>query len=117
MAMDAATQENACLWAIPGGHREPLRSKMQRNNQGCVEFITLDERPLPEDGFVPLEVPQGTLVLLHGLLPHKSEANRSGKSRYAFALHVIEGNADYGKENWLQRGPEMPLRGFESLPC
>lgn len=117
IAMDAATKENACLWAVPGGHREALRSKMQRDGNGGVEFITLDERPLPQEGYVALEVPQGTLVLLHGLLPHKSEANRSEKSRYAFALHVIEGNAEYGPENWLQRPADMPLMGFQRMRC
>jgi len=27
-------------------------------------------------------------------------------------MHLIEGNADYPEWNWLQRSPEMPLRGF-----
>jgi len=27
-------------------------------------------------------------------------------------VHVIEGDAGYPDENWLQRGDDMPLRGF-----
>ena len=46
--------------------------------------------PTPPDELVPLEVPAGTLVVLHGLLPHWSDANRSGRSRHAYtrALHL-----------------------------
>ena len=51
----------------------------------------------------PLEVKKGTLVLLHGRLPHYSKENISSKSRHAYTLHVIDGNNKYPKENWLQR--------------
>jgi len=27
-------------------------------------------------------------------------------------MHLIEGTANYPQWNWLQRPPEMPLRGF-----
>ena len=51
-------------------------------------------------------------ILLDGMLPHGSAANRSNLSRHAYSLHVIDGTCRYLPENWLQRGPEMPLRGF-----
>ena len=72
---------------------------------------TLSQDELP-DCDVALPAPQGTLILLHGRFPHLSPANHSNASRYAYALHMIEGTADYGPENWLQRGSDMPLRGF-----
>jgi phytanoyl-CoA hydroxylase len=59
-----------------------------------------------------LEAKRGTLVALHGLLPHYSGANRSVRSRHAYTLHVIDGACRYPADNWLRRGPEMPLRGF-----
>jgi phytanoyl-CoA hydroxylase len=52
------------------------------------------------------------MVILHGLLPHLSYANRSAKSRHAYTLHVIDGACDYPVDNWLRRAPDMPLRGF-----
>jgi phytanoyl-CoA hydroxylase len=52
------------------------------------------------------------LIVLHPLLPHLSRANRSSKSRHAYTLHVIDAAVDYSKDNWLQRSPDMPLRGF-----
>ena len=42
----------------------------------------------------------GTLVVIHGNVLHKSEANRSLKSRYIYTFHVIEGEAEYDHKNW-----------------
>ncbi|MDH3660767.1 MAG: phytanoyl-CoA dioxygenase family protein [Alphaproteobacteria bacterium] len=110
-ALEDATKENGCLWAEPGGHEGPLRSRFIRNDRG-TEMIELDSTPLPTEGLAPLEVERGSLVVLHGLLPHWSAPNRSASSRHAYALHVIDGEAHYSRDNWLQRAEDMPLRGF-----
>ncbi|MEM7044866.1 MAG: phytanoyl-CoA dioxygenase family protein [Pseudomonadota bacterium] len=110
-ALEDATEENGCLWAEPGGHEGPLRSRFVREGSG-TRMIDLDPTPLPTDGLVPLEVERGSLVVLHGLLPHWSAPNRSKTSRHAYALHVIDGESVYNADNWLQRGSNMPLRGF-----
>ncbi len=110
VALEDATQENGCMWALPGGHRAGLKRRFKRAGAG-VAFEELDLTPFPF-GEVPLEAPQGTLVVLHGLLPHHSGPNRSKHSRLAYSLHVIEADADYPADNWLQRAPELPLRGF-----
>jgi phytanoyl-CoA hydroxylase len=75
-------------------------------------MVTLHPTPLPVEGLVPLEVPKGTLVVLHGFLPHGSAPNRSAHSRHAYTLHVVDGRCAYRPDNWLQRAPDMPLRGF-----
>ena len=38
----------------------------------------------------------------------------SGAERlcHAYTLHVIDQRCHYPASNWLQRGPELPLRGF-----
>jgi len=112
-ALEDATIENGCLWAIPGGHKLGLKSRWVRTATG-MKFEIFDSSPWPEDRLVPLEVRQGSLIILDGLLPHKSLANRSSKSRHAYSLHVINGNSRYPENNWLQRSVEMPLRGFDS---
>lgn len=111
-ALEAATQENGCLWALPGGHKLGLKKRFERAAEGGTRFEVLDETPFPPTGLVPLEVPQGTLVILHGLLPHLSQANRSPKSRHAYTLHLVDGACHYPSENWLQRGADFPARGF-----
>lgn len=109
-ALEDATLENGCLWAIPGGHKLGLKKRFSRAETGGTKFDVLDNSPWPDDLLVPLEVKAGTLVILHGLLPHMSHANRSPKSRHAYAVHVVDGTAKYPAENWLRR--EMPPRGF-----
>ena len=44
---------------------------------------------------MPLEVKKGSLILLHGLLPHRSFENRSSHSRHAYTLHLIGADAKY----------------------
>ena len=110
VALEDATTENGCLYAETGGHRGPLR-KLFRDVDGVLMMEELDNTPFGEAD-VALTARKGTLVLLHGRVPHRSSANMSNTSRHAFALHVIEGSAHYPAENWLQRGVEHPLRGF-----
>jgi phytanoyl-CoA hydroxylase len=111
-ALEDATIENGCLWAIPGGHKLGLKSRWVRS-ANSMSFEVFDSMPWPEDQLAPLEVRKGSLIILNGLLPHKSLANRSAKSRHAYSLHVINGNSRYPESNWLQRSAEMPLRGFD----
>jgi phytanoyl-CoA hydroxylase len=111
-AIEDATIENGCMWALPGGHRLPVRKRFRVADGGGTTFEVFDDEPYPSDGEVPLEAPKGTLILLHGLLPHHSEANTSDRPRDAYTVHVIEGSARYPADNWLQRDASMPLRGF-----
>jgi len=111
-ALEDATIENGCLWAIPGGHRRGLKSRWVRSRDGGMEFEIYDKEPWPENELVPLEVKKGSLILLHGLLPHRSFENRSPHSRHAYTLHLIRAGAKYPSDNWLQRSTTMPLRGF-----
>jgi len=110
-ALEDATIENGCLWAILGGHRSGLKSRWVRSPEG-MKFETYDTSPWPEDHLVPLEVRKGSLILLHGLLPHRSFENKSSRSRHAYTLHLISANSHYPADNWLQRSPTMPFRGF-----
>ena len=103
----------------PAGHRGPLRSRFVRagaTDADGTRFEPLDPTPLPEPGeggpLVPLEVAAGTLVVLHGRLPHWSRTEPVG----AVAPRLL-GARDRG---WrpVPRGqlaptpPELALRGF-----
>lgn len=108
-ALEDATIDNGCLWAIPGGHRGGLKSRWVRAPEGRMRFEVYDPEPWPENQLVPLEVSKGSLIILNGLLPHRSYENRSTRSRHAYTLHLIHAEADYSADNWLQR---IGLRGF-----
>ena len=111
-AIEDATIENGCLWALPGGHTANLKSRFVRKEGGGTQLVVFDESTVDVDKLVPLEVTRGTLILLHGLLPHLSKVTRSKKSRHAFTLHIIEGDYHYPEDNWLQRPKYTPFRGF-----
>jgi phytanoyl-CoA hydroxylase len=103
-ALEDATRENGCLWAIAGGHKQGLKSRFVRDEEnGGTKFIHYDKSEWNLEKLIPLEVKTGTLILLHGLLPHLSYENSSAKSRHAHSIHVIDAACDYPKDNWLQR--------------
>jgi phytanoyl-CoA hydroxylase len=110
-ALEDATIENGCLWAKPGGHTTSLRSWFRRKPSGGTEMHMLDNESLSMEGMIPLEVKKGTCIVLHGLLPHYSLPNTSGKSRQAYSLHAIDSKATYPEENWLQLNMAA-LKGF-----
>lgn len=116
VALEDATLENGCLWALPGHHKRGPKERMRRVEHRPGEIGTrmevLDTAPFPTDEGVALEVAAGTVVVLDGLLPHWSAPNTSDRSRHAYTLHLIDGKASYAEDNWLQRSPELPLRGF-----
>ena len=115
-ALEDATLDNGCLWAVPGGQRRHgVRNRFLRTPAGSADLTAFeppDAPPLPRDGEVPLPVPKGAVIVLDGRLPHRSDANRSARSRHAYTLHIIEADAEYPADNWLQRRPSLPLRGF-----
>lgn len=112
LAIDEATLENGCMEFIPGEHRKPLKSLFRRKPDGGTESLKLDDAPYPEDRRVAAPAAIGDLVIFSGRAPHMSRANRSGKARMAYTLHMISAAAHYPEWNWLQRPASMPLRGF-----
>lgn len=111
LALEDADETNGCLIAIPGGHQGPLRQRFL-DRDGALTMETLDETPFETDHFVALPARKGTVIALHGLLPHGSTANRSERSRMAYTLHVVDGSAVWHPGNWIKRRPDDPFRGF-----
>lgn len=111
-ALEDADSSNGGMLAMPGAHRGPLRKRFRRVGDDGLVTDTLDEAPWPDRPAVKLDARKGSLVVLHGLIPHYSSANRSTRSRHAYTLHVIDGASAYPADNWLRRAPHLPLRGF-----
>jgi len=112
VAIDDATVNNGCLWAIPGGHKIPVKSRFLRRGDTTVTEV-FDDTPYPLERAVSIEAKRGTLVLLDGALPHWSDVNKSDQPRQAYTLHIVDGAADWDDRNWLQR-PTVAFQGFES---
>ncbi|KAF8252593.1 phytanoyl-CoA dioxygenase [Wilcoxina mikolae CBS 423.85] len=123
-ALEDATQENGCLSFAPGSHKRcPIKKRFLRVPEGGTGFEDVAEgkgNGVTEKGLVTIErkeefvvgeVKRGSLVLIHGNVLHKSEKNLSGKSRFIYTFHVIEGENEYDARNWMQ----PPSEGFSKL--
>lgn len=114
LALEDATIENGCLWALPGSHKAGVHKHFVRDPIDSAVSFTGAMPEIDMNEFEPVEVKAGTLVLLHGANLHMSRENKSGKSRHAFSVHCVEGapGVNYRSDNWLQRKKDFP---FEPL--
>lgn len=86
IALDDATVENGCLWAIPGSHRPGvLWPQEQRQDPRFDCSAETHGYPFPDEEAVPLEAKAGDIVLFNGYLLHRSLPN-TAPSGYRRAL-------------------------------
>jgi len=76
IAIDDATEENGCVWAIQGSHKLGLVPHVHRELQVPESEIDLKKA-------VPVPVKPGGLLIFHSLVLHMSKANTSDKPRCA----------------------------------
>ena len=87
IAVDEATEENGCLWIIPGSHKTGYLYP-QREHEKPEEFDFAPESyGFDESAEVPVEVKAGTLVFFNGYLLHRSRKNRSDVYRRVLVNH------------------------------
>lgn len=114
-SLEDCTAENGCLSYSPGSHKMfPITNRFVKVNDGKdgCNFISVDNELNKEsksseipDYYKMVECKAGSLILIHNSVLHKSEKNRSPKSRFAYTFHVIDGRCKYDKLNWLQVPP------------
>lgn len=109
LALDDATAENGCLEFIPGSHRLPLLRRFVRSKSKSSDALiewTSPPNEYQDDQFVSVPVKRGDMVLIHGLVIHRSAANQSNHARWIYTFHVYDkGQSVYLNDNWLQ--PEI----------
>lgn len=72
-------------------------------------FEPAEETAFLLEGAIPLVIGKGNLVILHDSVVHFSNGNTSDISRFAYSIHVIEGDGvAWDKDNWLQRETPFP---------
>src|SRR3712207_8586991 len=72
-ALEDATVENGCLWAIPGGHKRGLKSRWLRSPDGPMKFEVYDAEPRSEEHTSELQSRQYLVCRL--LLEKKKETS------------------------------------------
>lgn len=112
--LDDCKITNGCLWAVPGSHRLGVHRRYRRRDPPNIGTEFLPTEPIEWDisQAIPLEIPKGSLVILHSALVHYSLENTSSTPRHAYSIHVVDGGEGilYPRDNWLQRPPEHPFK-------
>ncbi|KAH7700745.1 Phytanoyl-CoA dioxygenase, partial [Aphelenchoides avenae] len=80
-----------------------VRTNASDSDEGLLKYVGEDLKYNDAD-FVPVEVKRGSAVLIHGAAIHKSEPNRSAKSRHAYTFHIIDRQSEHtwSPLNWPQ---------------
>ncbi|MAG36770.1 MAG: phytanoyl-CoA dioxygenase, partial [Dehalococcoidia bacterium] len=98
-ALDDSTEENGCLWYLPGSHK---LGALSREERGEYEAQAADGELADA---VPLVVRAGGCGFHHGWLLHASGVNLSEKRRRGYATHYVRSECRYvgppPKPQWL----------------
>jgi len=91
IALDDATVDNGCLWALPGSHRPGIIYPDREHDD--VRFdcaIEAYDFPYTDKDAVPLEVAAGSVIVFDGYLLHRSLPNTSRRGmRRALVNHYM----------------------------
>jgi phytanoyl-CoA hydroxylase len=95
IALDDATVENGCLWAIPGSHRPGVIYPDREHDDPRFDCtVEAYDFPYRDEDAVPLELPRGSALLFNGYLLHRSLPNTQSRGlRRALALHYMSASS------------------------
>lgn len=100
VAVDENCVENGCLWFAPGAHRDGL---LPADESGCLSSEVADALD-----WVAATMPAGGVTFFSSLAPHKSAANRSGRSRRSlYVTYTRASEGDLRRAYYQQRERAM----------
>lgn len=100
IAIDDSSEENGCIWAVPGSHQLGHIPHVKAELQVEDSQIDLDQA-------VPVPVAPGGMLIFHSLVLHKSEKNESDKMRRAI---ICDYDCLPNAASDLGRGGEVPAQ-------
>lgn len=121
IALDDSLEHNGCLEFLPGSHKGRTVNKRwireEESHRPGTEWKSIMKHVSSEDvveeinenDFVKVPVKSGGLLLIHGLVLHRSSPNTSDDTRYAFTFHVYDNSRQikWSKLNWAQETEEF----------
>lgn len=111
--LEDVTEENGCLSFIPGSHKSGLHNERRMIIDDSVATgtkFTNDVATYDFSKFQPIIIKKGSLVLIDGLVVHKSEKNVSSNSRHVYTFHLYDQHeCNYSQQNWLQPTKDLPF--------
>jgi len=114
-AVDAADEENGCLYVIPGSHRRAIVEHDALEGSQQSEFRLA--RDVDDREGIPVPVSPGGVIWFHSHLLHKSTDNHSSRFRRSYVAHYLSAQAEWmNPDRSARRGqPIMWIRG-ETFP-
>lgn len=87
ISLDRATQDNGCLWVLPGSHKHGIIWDQEWHADrrfDCAEQSK--DFPYRDEEAIPVEVEPGSVVFFNGYLLHRSLPNKAPEGTYRRAL-------------------------------
>jgi hypothetical protein len=103
VAIDECTTESGCLW-LAEGVEEPLPT----DERGVVRDDVVDSLR-----WAPAELAAGDAVLLDGLTPHYSEANRGDRRRRVLVASYAPASERYSRDRYYSARAETMRRASQ----
>ena len=103
VAIDECTTESGCLW-LAEGVEEPLPT----DERGVVRDDVVDSLR-----WAPAELAAGDAVLLDGLTPHYSEANRGDRRRRVLVASYAPASEHYSRDRYYSARAETMRRASQ----
>jgi len=113
-ALDDVTEDNGCMWVIPGSHRGEILDHSQEWTVGDRTDKQVPDEALDRGRETPIVMPAGSCSFHHSVLLHRSAPNLSERPRRGLAVHYMSArsrwtHATKGQPDYLLvRGREHP---------
>jgi phytanoyl-CoA hydroxylase len=115
-ALDDVTQQNGCLWVIPGSHIGGIVDHSQEWMVGDRKDMMVPDEALEREREVPITMKAGSCSFHHSVLLHRSGPNLTEQHRRGLATHYMS-----SRSRWVGDPAEKPhyplLRGREYADC
>ncbi len=116
VAMDDVTQENGCLWVIPGSHTGGIVDHSQEWMVGDRKDMMVPDEKLDREREVAITLKAGSCSFHHSVLLHRSGPNLTEQHRRGLATHYMS-----SRSQWVGDPAQKPhyplLRGQEYADC
>lgn len=103
LALDDVTIDNGCMWVLPGGHRHVAKHDVD-SSDGSSYIPGVDETEA-----VAIELKRGECMFHHGLMPHRTLANKTSSHRRALVIHYMDTSARLPQSRVQEPAQNTPI--------
>jgi len=114
IALDNVTEENGCMWVIPGSQRGDLFDHSQPWEVGGRTDMQVPDDKIDRSQEAPIHLTPGSCSFHHSKLLHRSGPNHSDRPRRGLAIHYMSAQSRWTDSQQPQ--PDYPLLRGQAFP-